>query len=325
MTQPLLELKDVSKRFSLGRKKQIFALNQLNLTVNRGEILGLVGESGCGKSTLARVVMGVYPPTTGQVYYDGKPLRLNRHSQRKAFALHAQMIFQDPYQSLDPHMTVESIVEENLDIHWKQSPQVRQERIFELLEMTGLSGAQASRYPHEFSGGQRQRIGIARALAVKPELILCDEPISALDISVRSQIINLLVELKESMDLTYLFISHDLHVVRHISNRIAVMYAGSIVELGQAHSVYENPLHPYTQMLLRAVLRPMPDRERLEEENRDTEDTTSDRQPEAGCPFASRCPAARTVCRQIRPELREIAPLHSVACHGMNGEAPYTP
>lgn len=315
MTETLLELKNVSKSFSLGRKKKNMALSQINLAVARGEVLGIVGESGCGKSTLARVIMGVYPPTSGQVQYNGRELKLKSQGQRKAFARQAQMIFQDPYMSLDPHMTVETIIGENLEIHDYLNKEERKKRIYELMEMAGLSREQANRFPHEFSGGQRQRIGIARALAVEPEFIICDEPISALDISVRSQIINLLVELKESLGLTYLFISHDLNIIHHISDRIAVMYAGQIVELGDAQAVYEKSLHPYTQMLLEAVLIPVPDAERLHGGTGVIGETAAAWEHELGCPFAERCSRVHDLCREKNPELIEVAPGHLAACH----------
>lgn len=315
MTETLLELKNVSKSFSLGRKKKNMALSQINLAVARGEVLGIVGESGCGKSTLARVIMGVYPPTSGQVQYNGRELKLKSQGQRKAFARQAQMIFQDPYMSLDPHMTVETIIGENLEIHDYLNKEERKKRIYELMEMAGLSREQANRFPHEFSGGQRQRIGIARALAVEPEFIICDEPISALDISVRSQIINLLVELKESLGLTYLFISHDLNIIHHISDRIAVMYAGQIVELGDAQAVYEKSLHPYTQMLLEAVLIPVPDAERLHGGTGVIGETAAAWEHESGCPFAERCSRVHDLCREKNPELIEVAPGHLAACH----------
>lgn len=315
MTEALLELKGISKSFSLGKKKQILALNQINLTVNKGEILGVVGESGSGKSTLAKVIMGVYPPTAGQVRYRGAKLNLKSHSQRKKFAMQAQMIFQDSYMALDPHMTVENIIGENLEIHGKQDKEKRKRKILEQLEMVGLAKEHANRFPYEFSGGQRQRIGIARALVIKPELVVCDEPTSALDISVRSQIINLLMQLKNTLDLTYVFISHDLNVIHHVSDRILVMYRGRIVELGDAQQVYEKPLHPYTQMLLQAVLSPVPDQEKLSSETEMEGEAVWEN--ETGCPFAQRCPKASSICMENTPALTETAPGHLTACHGI--------
>lgn len=315
MKEIMLELKDISKSFSLSKKQKHIAVNQVNLQIMQGEVLGLVGESGCGKSTLARVIMGVYSPTQGEVLYKDEPLQLKRQSQRKAFAKQAQMIFQDPYMSLDPHMTVESIIGENLEIHGMNSRNMRRKRVEELLELTGLSKEYASRFPHEFSGGQRQRIGIARALAMNPEFVICDEPISALDISIRSQIINLLIRLKETLNLTYLFISHDLNIVRYISDRIAVMYAGRIVEIGQAKAIYEDPQHPYTKMLLDSVLVPLPDNERLEHVTSIMGDTAGNATQIEGCPFAKRCPRVQEMCEKKNAILSEIEQEHFVACH----------
>lgn len=313
--ETLLELKDISKSFSMGKRRKHLAVNHVSLSVREGEVLGLVGESGCGKSTLARVIMGVYPPTAGEVSYKGSKLELGRQSQRKSFAKQAQMIFQDPYMSLDPYMTVESIIGENLDIHGMADRNLRTKRVRELLELTGLSGEYATRFPHEFSGGQRQRIGIARALAVEPKLIICDEPISALDISIRSQIINLLIDLKKRLGLTYLFISHDLNIVQYISDRIAVMYAGQIVELGDAKEIHKRPLHPYTEMLLEAVLIPVPDKERLQRENKVVGEVTSNKDSSVGCPFAERCSKVQGICRKKNPELSERKKGHFAACH----------
>lgn len=315
MTDKLLELKNVCKSYSLGKKRQNMALNEISLTIFRGETLGLVGESGCGKSTLARVIMGVFPPTSGQLYYGGRELKLSGQRQRKAFAERAQMVFQDPYMSLDPHMTAESIIGENLEIHRLMSREERRTRVYELMEMTGISRECAKRFPHELSGGQRQRIGIARALAVSPEFIVCDEPISALDVSIRSQIVNLLADLKSSLGLTYLFISHDLNIVHHISDRIAVMYAGRIVELGDARQLYEKPVHPYTQMLLKAVLVPWPDRQRISGDDGIAGEAAAAWLAEGGCPFADRCWQAADLCREKRPVLAEVSPGYLAACH----------
>lgn len=325
MAEALIELKDVSKSFPLGRKKVNVALSQINLTIKKGEILGVVGESGCGKSTLARVIMGACFPTTGQVTYKGQDLRLKKHSQRKAFAKCAQMVFQDPYMSLDPCMTVETIIGENLEIHEELEKGDRIKRVYELMEMTGLSKEQAKRYPREFSGGQRQRIGIARALAVKPEFLICDEPISALDISIRSQIVNLLIDLKEVLGLTYLFISHDLNIVHHISDRIAVMYAGRIVELGNAQELYERPLHPYTRILWQAVLSPVVNSERRNSEVNITGEVKAAFGEEKGCLFAERCHNASGLCKEKLPELKEYSEGHFAACFMAGaGDGAYT-
>lgn len=247
--EPLLELKNVSKIF--GRGNQLtYGLKNVSLHVNKGETLGIVGESGCGKSTLARTIMGVYPATEGEIFFHGERLDLYKQKARKKFACCAQMVFQDPYTSLDPRMTVEDLLMENLEIQGKKEKQQNRIIIENQLELVGLSKGYSKRYPHEFSGGQRQRIGIARALTLEPELILCDEPISALDISIQSQIMNLLIKLKKEKDLTLLFIAHNLDMVRYISDRIAVMYQGEIVEIGSTEEVYENPSHAYTKKLL---------------------------------------------------------------------------
>lgn len=251
--EPLLELKNLSKVFGRG-KQQAFALKNVNLKVYKGETLGIVGESGSGKSTLARIVMGVYTASKGEILVHGVPLDLRRHKARKAFARQAQMIFQDPYASLDPRMTVEDILMENLEIQGGRSKKENQLEVEKLLEMVGLSKDYRTRYPHEFSGGQRQRIGIARALTLGPELIICDEPISALDISIQSQIMNLLIQLKEENELTLVFIGHDLNMVRYISDRIAVIHQGEIVEIGETEEIYQNPKHFYTKTLLNAAL-----------------------------------------------------------------------
>lgn len=314
--EKLLELNDVSKSFSLGRKHKNIAVNHVNLTIYKGETLGLVGESGCGKSTLARVIMGVYPSSEGEILFQGKKLELHRQSARKAFAQHTQMIFQDPYMSLDPYMTVESIIAENLKVHNMLDKDARTQKVYELLEMTGLSREHAGRFPHEFSGGQRQRINIARALVVQPNFIICDEPVSALDNSIQSQIINLLYKLKMELGLTYLFISHDLSMVRYISDRIAVMYAGRIVEIGNAEEVYKTPLHPYTQMLLCAVLTPNPKDGNILEEEIDVQDESENiLNCEKGCPFVKRCKVSTERCVKEMPKLFEYKQNHLVACY----------
>lgn len=315
MSEALIELKNVSKSFSLGRKKQNPALSQINLRIQKGETFGVVGESGCGKSTLARVIMGAHSQTSGQIYYKGKELCLKNHAQRKAFARQAQMIFQDPYMSLDPYMIVQDIIGENLEIHKSMEKNDCKKRVSELMEMTGLSQEHGNRYPCEFSGGQRQRIGIARALAVNPEFLICDEPTSALDISIKNQIINLLMDLKESFGLTYMFISHDLNIVRHISDRIAVMYEGRIVELGSAGELYEKPLHPYTKMLQQAVLPLVPDAGGSKASTDTIGEVAVMRDEKKGCAFANRCQKAWHLCRERLPEIKEITGGHYIACH----------
>lgn len=320
MNEVLIELKQVSKSFPLGRKKQNLALRQINLTIRKGETLGIVGESGCGKSTLAHVIMGAYPPTSGKIYFKGHELRLRNHGQRKAFAKCTQMIFQNPYMSLDPCMTVEAIVGENLEIHQNLEKDERIKKVYGLMAMTGLSTEYAKRYPREFSGGQRQRIGIARALAVSPEFLICDEPLSALDISIRSQIVNLLIDLKEALGLTYLFISHDLNIVHHISDRIAVMYAGQVVELGDARKLYERPRHPYTQMLHQAVLSHVPDLAESDSKSGVTGEVAVSSGEERGCLFAGRCNRTSKVCKEKMPELREHSEGHFTACFAVDAE-----
>ena len=312
--EPLLRLEHVSKQFSL-RSKRFFAVEDVSLTIAKGETLGIVGESGCGKSTLARLIMGVFPPTSGRVLFHGEELRLSSAKRRAAFAQHAQMIFQDPYASLDPRLTAEAIIAEGLEIRGGLSPQERRQRVHTLLGLVGLSAEHAARFPHEFSGGQRQRIGIARALAVEPEFLVCDEPISALDISVQSQIVNLLGKLRAELGLTYLFIAHDLNMVRYLSNRIAVMYLGNLVELAGADTLCTEPRHPYTRALLNAVLTLQPAQSLLDPAQGAVPDSTVLHRPEAGCAFALRCPHAQERCRRERPVFVEKETGHFIACH----------
>jgi oligopeptide transport system ATP-binding protein len=291
------------------------AVDGLSFTIRKGETLGLVGESGCGKSTTGRAILQLYRPTSGTVQFEGVELtRLKGEALRK-MRRQVQMIFQDPYASLNPRMTVGSIIGEPLDIHGLARGREKQQRVEELLRVVGLNPYFANRYPHEFSGGQRQRIGIARALAVNPSFIVCDEPISALDVSIQAQIINLLEELQDEFGLTYLFIAHDLSVVRHISDRIAVMYLGKIVELADRLELYEQPLHPYTKALLSAVPIPDPTIERKRERIILTGDVPSPVNPPPGCRFHTRCPLADTICREQEPEFREVTPGHWAACH----------
>lgn len=309
----LVEIKDVSKYFKVegGILK---AVNHVNLNIRKGETLGLVGESGCGKSTLSKVIMGIYTPTTGQIIYHGKKDLVVSKKNLFEYAKVAQIIFQDPYSSLDPRMTVGSIIEEGMIIHKMYDRKKRQERVYELLELVGLNAEHANRYPHEFSGGQRQRIGIARALAIEPEFIICDEPISALDVSIQAQIINLLYDLQKKLNLTYLFIAHDLNIVKYISDRIAVMYLGNIVELSSGDELYNKPLHPYTKALLSAVPVPDPRKEAQKKRQILEGDVPSPINPKPGCPFAGRCPYATDICRKDFPEL-EMKEGHLVACH----------
>lgn len=311
----LVEINDVSKYFRVS-EGILKAVDHVSLNIMKGETLGLVGESGCGKSTLGKVLMGIYRPTAGEILFHGKEkIKVEKRTLFK-YSKAAQIIFQDPYSSLDPRMTVGSIIEEGMIIHRMYDRQRRQERVYELLELAGLNREHANRFPHEFSGGQRQRIGIARALAIEPEFIVCDEPISALDVSIQSQIINLLHDLQEKFGLTYLFIAHDLNIVKYISDRIAVMYLGNIVELASSEELYKNTLHPYSQALLSAVPIPDPDKEAQKSRRIIMGDVPSPINTPKGCPFAGRCPVATDICRQEKPELT-MKQGHMVACHNV--------
>jgi oligopeptide transport system ATP-binding protein len=291
------------------------AVDGVAMQIKRGETLGLVGESGCGKSTTGRAILQLYRPTAGSVNFDGTDLTKIKGGDLRRFRRRMQMIFQDPYASLNPRMSVGSIIAEPLAIHNLAKGKARKERVQELLSIVGLNPYYANRYPHEFSGGQRQRIGIARALAVEPDFIVCDEPVSALDVSIQAQIINLLEELQANFGLTYLFIAHDLSVVRHISDRVAVMYLGHVVELADRNALYENPLHPYTKALLSAVPIPDPALEQKRERIILTGDVPSPLRPPPGCVFHTRCPIAIDECRERIPEWRDIGSDHWVACH----------
>jgi oligopeptide transport system ATP-binding protein len=318
----LLRVENLKMHFPIFRgivfQKQVgavHAVDGISFDVKRGETLGLVGESGCGKSTTGRAILQLYKPTGGKVFFKDKELTTLKRDEMRAVRREMQMIFQDPYASLNPRMTVGEIAGEPLIVHSAASPKEIQERVEQLLELVGLNPRFANRYPHEFSGGQRQRIGIARALALQPSFIVCDEPISALDVSIQAQVVNLLDELQDKFSLTYLFIAHDLSMVRHISKRVAVMYLGVIVELADRESLYLEPFHPYTQALLSAV--PIPDP--FAEVNRTRVilegDVPSPVNPPSGCRFRTRCPIAEKACAESRPEFREVKPGHFVACH----------
>ena len=313
----LLEVKDLKQHFNIPNglfgSKKLKAVDGVSFAIKKGETLGLVGESGCGKTTVGRSILHLYQPTSGEVVYDGKVIKTKRdvNEMRKK----VQMVFQDPYSSLDPRMTVADIIGEPLDIHKLcKTKAEREARIQELLKIVGLNPEHGTRYAHEFSGGQRQRIGIARALAVNPDCIICDEPVSALDVSIQAQIINMFEELQETLGLTYLFIAHDLLVVKHISDRIAVMYLGHIVEMGPANEIYNHPTHPYSISLLSAVPIPDPDYAKNHKRIVLEGDVPSPLNMPSGCPFRTRCPRATAKCAEETPVLREIAPEHFVAC-----------
>lgn len=309
----LLEIKNITKHFKVS-EGILKAVDNVNLDIYKGETLGLVGESGCGKSTFGKVLMGIHPPTIGKLIYHGRrPLLINKYTFFE-YSKIAQIIFQDPYSSLDPRMTVGSIIEEGMIIHKMYDKKKRQERVYELLELVGLNREHGNRFPHEFSGGQRQRIGIARALAIEPQFIICDEPISALDVSIQSQIINLLHDLQKKFHLTYLFIAHDLNIVKYISDRIAVMYLGTIVELATSEELYQKTLHPYSQALLSAVPIPDPNKELQKKRQILSGDVPSPIHTPKGCPFAGRCPHVMEICRIEKPIL-EKKQGHLVACY----------
>lgn len=322
MTETLLQVRDLKKHFPItggvfGKKVgDVKAVDGLTFEVRRGETLGLVGESGCGKSTTGRLLLRLLDPTEGSVLFENKEVTSLSKEELRRLRREMQMVFQDPYASLNPRHTVEKILEEPLIVHGIGNKAERKKRVEEILEVVGLSSYHAKRYPHQFSGGQRQRIGIARALMTRPKLIIADEPVSALDVSIQSQVLNLLEDLQEEFGLTYIFIAHDLGVVRHISDRVGVMYLGRIVELTSSEKLYEKPLHPYTEVLLSAV--PVPDPEMRKEAKLLEGEIPSPSNPPMGCAFHTRCHACMDICKQTRPELKEVEEGHFVACHLFN-------
>ncbi len=316
--QPLIEVKNLKEYFDINigmfKTKPLKAVDGVSFRINKGETLGLVGESGCGKTTVGRTILHLYKPTGGEIWYNGK--KLETPADIKEFRKKATMVFQDPYSSLNPRMTVSDIIGEPLDVHkLYKTKEERMARILELMDHVGLNSEHASRYAHEFSGGQRQRIGIARALAVDPDFIVCDEPVSALDVSIQAQVINMFDELQDKLGLTYLFIAHDLLVVRHISDRIAVMYLGKMVELADAAEIYERPLHPYSKSLLSAVPVPDPKVARANQRIVLYGDIPSPLNAPSGCPFRTRCAYAAEVCAEAMPSFNEVSGGHFVACH----------
>ena len=317
--EKLVEIKNLKKHFQLNAKTSLKAVDGLTFDIYKGEIFGLVGESGCGKSTTGRTMIQLYEPTDGDVIYRGKGVK-DRKSKKAMmeFKRDVQMIFQDPYASLNPRMNVREIISAGLSVHKQVRKKDLETYISTLLKTVGLNPEHANRYPHEFSGGQRQRIGIARAISLNPEFIIADEPISALDVSIQAQIVNLMKELQLSHDLTILFIAHDLSMVKHISDRIGVMYLGNMAELAPADTLYKKPLHPYTEALLSAVPVPNPNVERQRERIILTGDVPSPISPPSGCPFRTRCAKAFDLCSQVKPAWREVEDEHWVACHLYN-------
>ena len=311
----LLEVEGLKKYFQVGKGQTLKAVDDISFQIKKGQTLGLVGESGCGKTTVGRTLLRIYEPDAGKILFDGKDISRVSKKEAKELTRRMQMVFQDPYASLNPFFTVGEIVEEGMKIHkMYHSETERMERVYELLEMVGLNKDHANRFPHEFSGGQRQRVGIARALALNPEFIVCDEPISALDVSIQAQVVNMLMKFQEEMDLTYLFIAHDLSMVRHIADQTAVMYLGTMVEYGSTRDVYEHPVHPYTRGLLSAVPVADPDYEKAHNRIPMDGEGPSPINPKPGCRFCARCRKATAQCHEETPKLRDVGGGHMAAC-----------
>ena len=314
--EPLVQVKDLCKYFQVGRHATLKAVDGVSFNIYKGETVGLVGESGCGKSTAGRCLIRLYEPTSGQVIYDGKDITKLSKQEQKEFCHRVQMIFQNPYASLNPRMTVKEIVGEGLKLQGKSNEEI-EAKVEELLATVGLNKDHMSRFPHEFSGGQRQRIGIARALSVDPEFIICDDPISALDVSIQAQVLNMLNELQDNLGLTYLFIAHDLSVVKYLSDRVVVMYLGTVVETADSDELYANPMHPYTKALLSSIPEADPDKAKANRRIPIKGEISSPINPKNACRFASRCEFATERCFNEMPVTREMAPGHFVACHLM--------
>lgn len=315
MSDKILEVRNMKKHFHLSGGRVLKAVDNFSIDIYRGETFGLVGESGCGKSTAGRTIIRLYNATEGEVLFNGEDVHKLEGKKLQEFRRSAAMVFQDPYASLNPRMTVGNLIAEGIDIHGLYTGSKRKERVRELLEAVGLNEEHVNRFPHEFSGGQRQRIGIARALAIEPQFIIADEPISALDVSIQAQVVNLFKNLQKEHGLTYLFIAHDLSMVKHISDRIGVMYLGHLVEVTGANELYAKPLHPYTESLLSAIPIPDPEVERTRERIILEGEVPSPLNPPSGCPFRTRCPKAMASCAESMPEMKEVYPKHYVACH----------
>lgn len=314
--QNILEVKDLTKHFKAGKKQIVHAVDGISFILQRGKTLGLVGESGCGKSTCARTIIRMYDPTAGQIVLDGTDITAMKQKELKPYRKKMQMIFQDPYASLNARMTVRDIIAEPLMAHnLVKSKEEANDLVYPMLERVGLTKEHANRYAHEFSGGQRQRVGIARALILEPQLVICDEPISALDVSIQAQVINLLKDFQEEKGLSYLFIAHDLSMVRYVSDDVGVMYLGQLVEMSEADEIYRNPLHPYTKGLLGSVPIANPKLARQKEKSSIEGDIPSPINPPSGCRFHTRCPYAVPECSRVKPELVDVGGGHKVACH----------